>query len=585
VPGKRSRADARGATAAKRGARWRFWALSGAILALATALRLLGLDTQELWLDESWSFHTAGESWSWGERLRHNTPPLHSVLVRASLALGGVGETWVRFPSAVAGIVFVALVLAAGSRIVSIPVGLWAGALAAISPIHIYYSQEARAYSLVIALLMAVYLALWRALDRNRMGDWLLVAGLSVAALYSHYLALLGFLPAPLLVSAHPRAQNGSLPLRQIAGAALLVAVACGPWYVASFLVHSGEIAGTTWTFDAWELTPPALALPKTLEVFALGSEIELLPIDLKQMSRISIAPWLRGMGLAASCFLALVALLPFGDRRLEALRPGRLKLLLTAWLLGVPLVLFAISLVRPIYVAGRYELVAYPAFPLLLGMGLAKLQGLPRAGPAAAALGFVLLLVPIGSKLAAYYRAPPVADSRSLAAYLDREVEDGDLVIFTELRGLPALTYLRWRGFQVQGGRCSEPAGRRVFSCRMYPRYTEQTLGYDDKNSQDAAPDLADREADALLRRAGPEPDSIWIALGSYQTSQDAMVTMSPLDAELVWALEERGYGAPAASESGFELGVLRMQNGDSPQEADPGAADRTDKRVFEVR
>ena len=52
-----------------------------------------------------------------------------------------------------------------------------------------------------------------------------------------------------------------------------------------------------------------------------------------------------------------------------------------------------------------------------------------------------------------------------------------------------------------------------------MYPRYTEQTLGYDDKNSQDAAPDLADREADALLRRAGPEPDSIWIALGSYQT------------------------------------------------------------------
>ncbi len=69
-------------------------------------------------------------------------------------------------------------------------VGLWAGAVAAVSPIHIYYSQEARAYVLLTLALALTYGSLWCALRTNAWRWWVLVAASALLALT--ILALLG---------------------------------------------------------------------------------------------------------------------------------------------------------------------------------------------------------------------------------------------------------------------------------------------------------------------------------------------------------------------------------------------------------
>ena len=78
-----------------------------------------------------------------------STPPLYYVLVWAWTKVFGAGPIGFRSLSALAGTLTIPVMYAAG-REISPRVGLWAAALAAFNPAMFYYSQEARAYALLI---------------------------------------------------------------------------------------------------------------------------------------------------------------------------------------------------------------------------------------------------------------------------------------------------------------------------------------------------------------------------------------------------------------------------------------------------
>jgi hypothetical protein len=114
------------------------------------------------------------------------TPPLYFVLGWLTLEIGGDPE-WVRLPSLIAGTATIPLVYLIGVRTLNRTAGTIAAAVIALSPFMIYYSVEARAYALMIALLALSTLALLLAVEGGRVLWWVIYAVASCAALYSHY--------------------------------------------------------------------------------------------------------------------------------------------------------------------------------------------------------------------------------------------------------------------------------------------------------------------------------------------------------------------------------------------------------------
>ncbi len=66
------------------------------------------------------------------------------------------------------------------------------------------------------------------------------------------------------------------------------------------------------------------------------------------------------------------------------------------------------------------------------LGLALWKLHKVRRTGPILALTMALLLLIPIGTKLLRYYRAPNENDGRTTAAVLHAAMNGGDVLIFT---------------------------------------------------------------------------------------------------------------------------------------------------------
>ena len=152
------------------------------------------------------------------------TPPLFYVLEWLATRPLGTGEVGMRILPALLGTLTVPAVYAAGLLAASRRAGLAAAAFVAVNPFHVWYSQEARAYSLMILLLALSLVSLaayWR--EGRGLAPW---AVASAAALAAHYFALVLVAPAIafLLLSRGPglarRARAVAVPVA--AGLALV---------------------------------------------------------------------------------------------------------------------------------------------------------------------------------------------------------------------------------------------------------------------------------------------------------------------------------------------------------------------------
>ncbi len=145
------------------------------ILGLGAILRLATLTFQSLWLDEGFSYWIANRSVA--DLLAYlptwdTHPPLFYLITHWMIGLGG-SEWLLRLPSALAGVASIGLIYALGVELFDSPSGVLAALLLAISPLHIWYSQEARMYALVSAFVLAAALFAVRALRTNSWVDWL----------------------------------------------------------------------------------------------------------------------------------------------------------------------------------------------------------------------------------------------------------------------------------------------------------------------------------------------------------------------------------------------------------------------------
>jgi hypothetical protein len=152
------------------------------------------------------------------------TPPLSFLAAWLSSRLGSSPEV-LRLPALLAGTATIPLIYVLGLRTVGRRAALLAAALTTFSPFMIYYSAEARAYGLLMLLVIGAVLSMLRALDTGRRRYWVLYAVLSAAAFYTHYTCVFVLAVAlGWLLWTHPLARRAALVAN--VGAVLLVV----PW-------------------------------------------------------------------------------------------------------------------------------------------------------------------------------------------------------------------------------------------------------------------------------------------------------------------------------------------------------------------
>jgi len=131
------------------------------ILTLGLVLRLICIN-QSLWLDEAigalsvknLSYHDIISSFLTVD----NHPPLYYLLLKFWTGFFGYSEIALRAPSIIFGLVTVYLIYLIGRKIFSSKkAGLIAAALLSTSQLHVYYSQEARMYSMAAFFVAAAF--------------------------------------------------------------------------------------------------------------------------------------------------------------------------------------------------------------------------------------------------------------------------------------------------------------------------------------------------------------------------------------------------------------------------------------------
>jgi 4-amino-4-deoxy-L-arabinose transferase-like glycosyltransferase len=138
-----------------------------------------------------------------------STPPLYYCVAWLWARVFGYSEVGLRSLSAVCGVLLVPVVYAAGARLISRRAGVIAAALAACSPLLIWYSQEARSYQMLALLSSVSLLAFaYARLDPTPrvLAAWVLASALALA---THYYAVLAVVPEALwLLWLHRRRRS-----------------------------------------------------------------------------------------------------------------------------------------------------------------------------------------------------------------------------------------------------------------------------------------------------------------------------------------------------------------------------------------
>jgi uncharacterized membrane protein len=396
-----------------------------AIIAIALFLRFFRLAHQSLWVDEILSYKAfvsvAGVPY-WKKFLYDVHGPLYSLVMHFWSAVSK-SDFWLRTPSAVAGALAVYALfrwfVEIGRRDLAIPGAL----LLALSPFHIYYSQELRFYAFLslFAVLALIAFERFRAAPTARSGALLGVA--FACACLSHFSAL--FLGAAFLVYLVCSGRLRGAHLRFGALAAAIALVMISPWIYREiwFLRQIHVVDISTLPVEErlrGELTLSWWSYPYAL--FAFSSGYSLGP-GLRELHRVTTAS-----GLFAKHAVAIGATgIIFGGLLVSGIirsaRRGHLGLFLAVILVTIASVT-AITAFNIKVFNVRYLMCAFPLYIALLAYGLPS--GKRARVIAAAAVCVVMLASDRNYYFNTMYARENVRDA---VAVVMRSEERGDLI------------------------------------------------------------------------------------------------------------------------------------------------------------
>jgi len=354
--------------------------LLGIILIIAAAIRLPGIGTDALWHDEvipaSLVFLPFEELIVSLHSGVH--PPLYSVVLKL-VSMTVSPEQWtegvIRSVSLLFSLLSIWMIYGVGHKLINQNVGLISAFLLAINPMHVHYSREACSYMLLILLVTA---SIWVVTYfRERPSTKLaIICGVLMALLaYTHNIANLVIL-SMLMCFLLPRSRLRSPSHRK----ALVVMGLTGivlylPW-ATSFLQQTSLVLGPgispthAWVTPVWDSMFP-LQIPISIGALSHGSPP---PIT----NAVVFVPPEAILTAILSLVLIFLGVLTAVRWQIIGARIPMVSLLF------VPLMLlFLVSWIgAPIYIPGRVDSIALPAYILLLAAGIQVLAGKKQNQP-----------------------------------------------------------------------------------------------------------------------------------------------------------------------------------------------------------
>jgi mannosyltransferase len=174
-------------------------------------------------------------------RTSESTPPLYYIVAWGWSKLFGLGETQLRSLSALVGAASIPIAYLIGRELAGRRAGLIATALVAVNPMLIWYSQEARAYSLLAFFCGLSLLFFLRLLHTQRRREFALWAVFSSLALATHYFAVFPLaIESIWLLVALRGGKRSELAL----GLGLIAAVGIG---LMPLMLHQANLSHTDW--------------------------------------------------------------------------------------------------------------------------------------------------------------------------------------------------------------------------------------------------------------------------------------------------------------------------------------------------
>lgn len=380
------------------------------LIAAASALRFAGLGVESLWLDEGITYSCM--EFSWVDLLREFSKtvqaPLYYFIEKFWCGLFGYSEFALRFPSALMGILCVAGVYLLGRELFGERAGFYSAVVLAVNPFAVFYSQDARPYSLfLLTTLLSLYFFL-RVMRGTRRGSRTGYVLTTAAMLYTHPYA-------PFVFAA------------EIIG-----------WFVLKGDKRFAEEKRTLWYYQKTALLTVLLAVPQFLRLvidvllkLSGGShEAGWIPVPAAQeMWRVFNQYFMSAHVAAVIVAFVLIVILWSLWRDRSSLRPLAILVLVAVFTVLLPW--FISRWITPVFVH-RYTIPTLGVLTVMIGWGLSRIQ---RISVRRAALAvFILLMIP---SLFDYYTKVDKDPWREAVETVQESVEPHDVIVlavdFTE--------------------------------------------------------------------------------------------------------------------------------------------------------
>jgi mannosyltransferase len=378
---------------------------------LAFALRIYQLDAESLWLDEVLSINLASmDIPSAIKALPDNYvhPPFYFIILHIWSRLAGQSEFSLRFLSALFGPLTAAMTYKLARALFDRRTALLSGLLLALCPYHVYYSQEARMYTLATFLGLVGACCFFQALARRDRAFWIGFVVCSVLGLYTHYYTLFLLLFENLFfLSLIITRRQYRYSFKAWLLVQLVVFCLYLPWLPMLLIQSTGGKS------DWIKVLPPGAYLLATLIAYFVTPNPE-RPLPLLIGSFGVILPVILG---------AIGARITENGQRLS-FPLGRSRLYVLAYLVVPFLTAYTVSLLgKPILVT-RYLIICVPAACILLAYGLNLVKPKFLALLLGLLLGWTIVIY-----LGSIYNTVNKEDWRSAVRYLSTGIQRDDLI------------------------------------------------------------------------------------------------------------------------------------------------------------
>lgn len=425
------------------------------ICLVAFTLRVFHLADQSLWYDEAFTAYLAHFDLAQitARTAADIQPPLYYYLLHFGIALAGDSEFALRFLSLVFGVLTIPLMFVTARRLFNSNTGIIGSLLATLAPLYVWYSQEARMYTMITFLLLLSSYALLKEIEGGGGRRWRVVFIVAnIAAIYTHYFAF-AIIAFQLLFAFYVlRITHHVL---RFAFYFVLICVAFLPW-LPFVLARFGQDA-SYWR-GALKLDE---AMRHILINFTMGESV------LESQAQWIAVGWLGCLVIGLLTIVIRNSKFKIRDSH----SPTYPLAFLFSYLI-VPLGLLLFLFSRNPKFNARYLMLASPAFFLLLAAGLAHVAQIKNflLRFALYVLPFAFLISTSAFSIFNTYFDPAFtkASFREVARYIEQHSAPDDTIILTSGHLFPAFNYY-YRGNAPQIRLPDDPTLN-----------TDHVLGYD---------------------------------------------------------------------------------------------------------